>query len=162
MWSTFFYVNIDANTSACACVRNKCVERLLSTVTAIEHWLTRCWVSTSRQHWETHDCVCVRLLWPEELVRQGRVCCFNPEVFTCNKNRALAATWKLLKLFPTLSDNHMERIHHFEGNFTSSGDQRCPLILFFTAVPSLLRHSFLCVSNTNSDSNMSTKYCFGF
>lgn len=37
IWGTFFYVNIHANTSTCACVRNKCVEGLLSTVTAIKH-----------------------------------------------------------------------------------------------------------------------------
>lgn len=77
--------------------------------------------------------------------RQGRVC-FNPEVFTWGGDHVSAATWKLLKLLATLSDNHMERIHHFEGSFTSSGGPRTSSHpVFLPSCPLCGHHSLPCV-----------------
>lgn len=72
----------------------------------------------------TGVCVCV---W---LVHWGWVCCFNPEVFSC-KTIPVGCYLKALQIVSeTLSDNHTERIHPFEGSFASSRDQGRPLIVF--------------------------------
>lgn len=107
-------------------VRNKYAWGLLWSVTAIEHWVIRCWVSTSGHHWGTQVCVCV-CVW---LVHWGWVCCFNPEVFSC-KTIPVGCYLKALQIVSeTLSDNDTERIHPFEGSFASSRDQGRPLIVF--------------------------------
>lgn len=92
-------------------------------------------------------CVCVRLLWPEVLIRQGWVRCFNPGVFT----RKTKVTCRLL---PENSWNCFQRFliitwrEYIISRPISQevGDQGRPLILFFLlSCPLCCHHSFLYV-----------------
>lgn len=139
------YANMHTNTQKkemCGGIRSaQCSVSVAST----EYWMIRFRVSTLGQQWAGNSvslfvCVCVV---PEarSVIVPGLGVLFQPWSVSVHSD-LLTPYLNALKIvfaaksFGTLSHNHLERMHHFEGNFTNREDQgRSFITLLFLSCP---------------------------